>query len=77
VILDSRLRLPLESRLVQSVAAERENDVLVFCAAADEKKKTQLEQLGVRIETVPAVEPDGRPNLPAILRRLGQLEITL
>jgi diaminohydroxyphosphoribosylaminopyrimidine deaminase / 5-amino-6-(5-phosphoribosylamino)uracil reductase len=76
VILDSRLRLPLESRLVQSVTAERKNDVLVFCAAADEQKKTQLEQLGVRIETVPAVEPDGRPNLPAILRRLGQLEIT-
>jgi diaminohydroxyphosphoribosylaminopyrimidine deaminase/5-amino-6-(5-phosphoribosylamino)uracil reductase len=76
VILDSRLRLPPESRLVQSVAAERENDVLVFCATADEKKKTQFEQLGVRIETVPAVEPDGRPNLPAILRRLGQLEIT-
>ena len=76
VILDSRLRLPLESRLVQSVAAERKNDVLVFCAAADEQKKTQLQQLGVRIETVAAVEPDGRPNLPAILRRLGQLEIT-
>jgi len=76
VILDSRLRLPLESRLVQSVTAERKNDVLVFCAAADAQKKTQLEQLGVRIETVPAVEPDGRPNLPAILRRLGQLEIT-
>lgn len=76
VILDSRLRLPLESRLVQSVTAERKNDVLVFCAVADAQKKTQLEQLGVRIETVPAVEPDGRPNLPAILRRLGQLEIT-
>jgi diaminohydroxyphosphoribosylaminopyrimidine deaminase/5-amino-6-(5-phosphoribosylamino)uracil reductase len=76
VILDSRLRLPLESRLVQSVTAERTNDVLVFCAAADAQKKTQLEQLGVRVETVPAVEPDGRPNLSAILRRLGQLEIT-
>jgi diaminohydroxyphosphoribosylaminopyrimidine deaminase/5-amino-6-(5-phosphoribosylamino)uracil reductase len=76
VILDSRLRLPLESRLVQSVTAERKDDVLVFCAAADAQKKTQLQQLGVRIETVPAVEPDGRPNLPAILRRLGQLEIT-
>ena len=76
VILDSRLRLPLESRLVQSVTAERKNDVLVFCAVADAQKKTQLEQLGVRIENVPAVEPDGRPNLPAILRRLGQLEIT-
>ena len=76
VILDSRLRLPLESRLVKSVAADRKNDVIVFCASADEQKKAQLEQLGIRIETVPAVEPDGRPDLPAILRRLGQLEIT-
>jgi diaminohydroxyphosphoribosylaminopyrimidine deaminase/5-amino-6-(5-phosphoribosylamino)uracil reductase len=76
VILDSRLRLPAESRLVQSVAAERKNDVLVFCVAADERKKRQLEELGIRIEIIPAVEPDGRPNLPAILRRLGDLEIT-
>ena len=76
VILDSRLRLPLESRLVQNVAADRKNDVLVFCSSADEQKRAQLEALGIRIETVPAVEPDGRPDLPAILRRLGQLEIT-
>jgi diaminohydroxyphosphoribosylaminopyrimidine deaminase/5-amino-6-(5-phosphoribosylamino)uracil reductase len=76
VILDSRLRLPIESRLVQSVVADRKNDVLVFCSSADEQKKAQLEALGIRIETVPAVEPDGRPDLPAILRRLGQLEIT-
>jgi diaminohydroxyphosphoribosylaminopyrimidine deaminase / 5-amino-6-(5-phosphoribosylamino)uracil reductase len=75
VILDSRLRLPLDSRLAQSVAAERKNDVLIFCAAADEPKKTRLEELGIRVETVPAIEADGRPNLPAILRRLGQLEI--
>jgi diaminohydroxyphosphoribosylaminopyrimidine deaminase/5-amino-6-(5-phosphoribosylamino)uracil reductase len=76
VILDSRLRLPLESRLVQSVVAERRSDVLVFCASAEEQKKAQLEELGIRIETIPAVAPDGRPDLPAILRRLGQLEIT-
>ena len=76
VILDSRLRLPLESRLVQSAAAERNSDVLVFCASADEPKKSQLEQLGIRVEKVSEVEPDGRPNLPAVLRRLGQLEIT-
>ncbi len=76
VILDSRLRLPLESRLVQSVAADRKNDVLVFCASADEKKKAQLEELGIRVEAIRAVKPDGRPDLPAILRRLGQLEIT-
>jgi diaminohydroxyphosphoribosylaminopyrimidine deaminase/5-amino-6-(5-phosphoribosylamino)uracil reductase len=76
VILDSRLRLPLESRLVQSVAADGKNDVLVFCSSADEQKRAQLEALGIRIETVPAGEPDGRPDLAAILRRLGQLEIT-
>src|SRR5246127_956380 len=69
VILDSRLRLPLESRLVQSAAAERKNDVLVFCASADGQKKAQLEQLGIRIETIPAIEPDGRPDLPAVLKR--------
>jgi diaminohydroxyphosphoribosylaminopyrimidine deaminase/5-amino-6-(5-phosphoribosylamino)uracil reductase len=76
VILDSRLRLPLESRLVQSVAADRKNDVLVFCASADEQKKAKLEELGIRVESIAAVESDGRPDLPAILRRLGQLEIT-
>jgi len=76
VILDSRLRLPVNSRLVQSVAAERNNDVLVFCSSADEDKKTELEKLGVTIEKIPTIEMDGRPDLPAILRRLGELEIT-
>ncbi|HTT25076.1 MAG TPA: bifunctional diaminohydroxyphosphoribosylaminopyrimidine deaminase/5-amino-6-(5-phosphoribosylamino)uracil reductase RibD [Candidatus Sulfotelmatobacter sp.] len=76
VILDSRLRLPSNSRLVQSVAAERKNDLLVFCSSADEKKKAELEKLGVRIEKIPTIEMDGRPDLPAILRRLGELEIT-
>jgi len=76
VILDSRLRLPIDSRLVQSVAAERKNDVLVFCSSADEHKKAELENLGVRIEKIPTIEMDGRPDLPAILRRLGELEIT-
>jgi diaminohydroxyphosphoribosylaminopyrimidine deaminase/5-amino-6-(5-phosphoribosylamino)uracil reductase len=75
VILDSRLRLPIESRLVQSVANERKNDVVVFCSSADEEKKSQLEQLRIRIETLPA-GPDGRPELPALLRRLGEVEIT-
>jgi diaminohydroxyphosphoribosylaminopyrimidine deaminase/5-amino-6-(5-phosphoribosylamino)uracil reductase len=75
VILDSRLRLPLESRLLQSVAAGKKNDVLVFCSSADEQKKSQLERLGIRVEKVSAVDPDGRPDLAAILRSLGQLEI--
>ena len=76
VILDSRLRLPVDSRLVQSVAAERKSDVLVFFSEADAEKQTQLEELGIRLEQVPAAMPDGRPDLSGILRRLGQLEIT-
>ena len=76
VILDSRLRLPVDSRLVQSVAAERKSDVLVFFSEADTHKQTQLEELGIRLEKVPAVMPDGRPDLSGILRRLGQLDIT-
>ncbi len=76
VILDSRLRLPLDSRLVQSVKADRKNDVLVLSSAKDDRKKAQLEEIGVRVENLPATEPDGRPSFPSILHRLGQLEIT-
>ncbi|HME34105.1 MAG TPA: bifunctional diaminohydroxyphosphoribosylaminopyrimidine deaminase/5-amino-6-(5-phosphoribosylamino)uracil reductase RibD [Candidatus Sulfotelmatobacter sp.] len=75
VILDSHLRLPLGSRIVQSAAAERSNDVLVFCLSADAHKKQQLEQLGIRIENISARDPGGHPDLQAILHRLGQLEI--
>jgi diaminohydroxyphosphoribosylaminopyrimidine deaminase / 5-amino-6-(5-phosphoribosylamino)uracil reductase len=81
VILDSRLRLPLESRLVQSAAPKSPNqrpglpDVLVFCSTVDENRKPQLEERGVRVEPIAATMPDGRPDLPAILRRLGELEI--
>jgi diaminohydroxyphosphoribosylaminopyrimidine deaminase/5-amino-6-(5-phosphoribosylamino)uracil reductase len=76
VILDSRLRIPLESRLVQDAAANRRQDVLVFCSHADEQKRLQLEQIGIRVEKIASLEPDGRPDLAAILRRLGELEIT-
>jgi diaminohydroxyphosphoribosylaminopyrimidine deaminase/5-amino-6-(5-phosphoribosylamino)uracil reductase len=81
VILDSRLRLPLESRLVRSVAEDRrnedrQNDVLVFCTSAGEHSQAQLEANGVRVEKIAEVDSDGRPDIRAVLRRLGQLEIT-
>ena len=75
VILDSRLRTPLESRLVKSVVKGKD-DVLIFCSTSDERKKSQLEEAGIRVEKLPAAVPDGRPDMPTILRRLGQLEIT-
>jgi diaminohydroxyphosphoribosylaminopyrimidine deaminase/5-amino-6-(5-phosphoribosylamino)uracil reductase len=76
VILDSHLRIPLESRLVQSAASENTsgNDVLVFCASPDQNTRLELEARGVRVEQV-SRDSDGHPNIHAVLRRLGELEI--
>ena len=77
VILDSHLRLPLPSRLVQSVAkgGSARNDVLVFCSSPDKQKKSELEACGIRVEQMPSASSHARPDIHAVLRRLGQLEI--
>ena len=72
VILDSRLRLPLESRVVKTV----QDDVLVLCSFAEEKKKKQLQKRGIRVEQIPTATADGRPEMSAISRSLGKMEIT-
>jgi diaminohydroxyphosphoribosylaminopyrimidine deaminase / 5-amino-6-(5-phosphoribosylamino)uracil reductase len=74
VILDSHLRLPLQSRVVQSIGAGA-GDVIVFCSSADELKKHELAARGVRVEQVNA-DAYGRSDLRAILQKLGKLEIT-
>jgi diaminohydroxyphosphoribosylaminopyrimidine deaminase / 5-amino-6-(5-phosphoribosylamino)uracil reductase len=71
VILDSRLRLPLESRVVKTA----KDDVLVLCSFAEEKKKKQLHKRGIRVEQIPTATPDGRPEMSAISRTLGKMEI--
>ena len=43
VILDSRLRLPLDSRVVKTA----HEDLLVFCCFAEENKRRELESRGV------------------------------
>jgi len=59
VILDSQLRLPLTSRVVASA----QNDVLVLCSMAEEKRRKELEARGVRVEQVHlAAIPIGRPS---------------
>jgi diaminohydroxyphosphoribosylaminopyrimidine deaminase/5-amino-6-(5-phosphoribosylamino)uracil reductase len=77
VILDSCLRLPLNSRLVQSIRNEGtgKNDLLVICSSADGQKKAELEARGIRVEQLPPAI-DARPDMQAVLRRLGELEIT-
>ncbi len=75
VILDSRLRLPLESRIVQNANQLGAPDLIVFCSVHDEQKQAQFEKAGIRVEQIPGGASEGRPNLHAILRRLAELEI--
>jgi diaminohydroxyphosphoribosylaminopyrimidine deaminase / 5-amino-6-(5-phosphoribosylamino)uracil reductase len=86
IILDSRLRLPLESRVVKTA----NKDVMVFCAFAEAKRKRELESRGIMVEQLPLYEgteahvvggkplraADGRPDLRALVQRLGAAEIT-
>jgi len=72
VILDSHLRLPLESHLAKTA----QDDVLVLWSFAEEKKKEQLLKLGVRVQQLPAETSDGHPDIAAVLSFLGQMEIT-
>src|SRR5205807_9329634 len=71
-VLDSRLRLPLESRLAKTA----HDDVVVFCSFAEEKRRRALEERGIRVEQIPLGTGDGRPDLGKIARRLGEMEIT-
>ncbi len=86
VVLDSRLRLPVESRVVKTAR----EDVLVFCCLAEEHKRQELESRGVRVLQVPmhpafedgtipfpsGAPSDGRPDLARVLEKLGEAEIT-
>jgi diaminohydroxyphosphoribosylaminopyrimidine deaminase/5-amino-6-(5-phosphoribosylamino)uracil reductase len=87
VILDSRLRLPLDSRVVRTAR----EDLLVFCCFVEEHKRRELEARGVRVVRVPMHQPlddgtipfpsgaavrDGRPDLQAVLAELGKLQLT-
>jgi diaminohydroxyphosphoribosylaminopyrimidine deaminase/5-amino-6-(5-phosphoribosylamino)uracil reductase len=86
VILDSRLRLPMDSRVVKTA----HDDLIVFCCFAEEHKRQELEAHGVRVVQVPMFKaladgtipfpsgavPDGRPDLQRVLEELGKSEIT-
>jgi diaminohydroxyphosphoribosylaminopyrimidine deaminase / 5-amino-6-(5-phosphoribosylamino)uracil reductase len=71
VILDSYLRIPPTSRVIQTA----ENDVLVFCSTAEKSAEQALEAKGVRVKQI-AATTDGRPDFAAIVQSLGELEIT-
>ncbi len=70
VVLDSKLRLPLKSRIVATV----DDDLLVFTAASPASPKSRaLQKLGV--EVVHVKHAGGKINLAQVLRELGKREI--
>ena len=72
VILDSHLRIPVDSRIVASAA----DDLIVFCVDAADEKKDALESCGVRVERLPAGPEKRFPDLQCVLDRLGKMQIT-
>jgi diaminohydroxyphosphoribosylaminopyrimidine deaminase/5-amino-6-(5-phosphoribosylamino)uracil reductase len=80
VVLDSALRMPLESKMV----ATAQNDVVIFTVSKDERRIQELRSRGVRVEVLPAeagVPGDrssstglqaGRVPLGSVLDRLGE-----
>jgi len=72
VILDSHLRLSLESRIAKTA----QDDVLVLCSFAEKKKKQQLVKLGIRVQQLPAATSEGHPDMADVVQLLGQMEIT-
>jgi diaminohydroxyphosphoribosylaminopyrimidine deaminase/5-amino-6-(5-phosphoribosylamino)uracil reductase len=72
VIMDSHLRLPLQSRVAQTA----HDDVIVFCSLAEENKKQQLLEHGIQVEQVASAEVEGKPDFDVICRKLAEREIT-
>jgi diaminohydroxyphosphoribosylaminopyrimidine deaminase/5-amino-6-(5-phosphoribosylamino)uracil reductase len=71
VILDSSLRVPLESRIFH----DAHDDILVISSSPDKTRQGALEAKGIRVLQT-ASSAGGRPDFAAILRTLGKMEIT-
>jgi diaminohydroxyphosphoribosylaminopyrimidine deaminase/5-amino-6-(5-phosphoribosylamino)uracil reductase len=83
VVLDTKCRLPLTSRLVESA----NEDLIVFCArSASNDRQRALRQRGVVVETMPVLTPAQRGtgygdnartqiDLRSVLKRLGEMDL--
>ena len=70
VICDSRLRIPPDSQLCRTA---RDLPLIIAAAADDPAKRAALEACGAEVWLLPGT--DGRVDLPALMRRLGEREI--
>jgi diaminohydroxyphosphoribosylaminopyrimidine deaminase / 5-amino-6-(5-phosphoribosylamino)uracil reductase len=74
VVLDSRLRTPLDSQLVRTA----KNDVLIFFVEAASAAEQALKSHGIRLERLANAQESApaRVSLAAAIQRLGALDIT-
>jgi diaminohydroxyphosphoribosylaminopyrimidine deaminase/5-amino-6-(5-phosphoribosylamino)uracil reductase len=72
VVVDSALRLRLDSKLVRTA----QDDVLVFCTIPVSERQRALEALGVRVERVEAAPGGPRVSLKRVIERLGEMQMT-
>ena len=70
VVVDSDLRIPLDSKLCTSAG---EFPLLVACCRCDQQKKRELEALGAEVCVLP--EKDGRVDLRELLVLLGKKQL--
>jgi diaminohydroxyphosphoribosylaminopyrimidine deaminase/5-amino-6-(5-phosphoribosylamino)uracil reductase len=66
IVLDSALRMPLDSKMV----ATAQNDLVIFTVSNDEARIRELTTRGVRVEVLPAEA--GRVPLAKVLGKLGE-----
>ena len=71
VVVDSRLRIPLDSRLCQTA---KDCPLLVACVEADDGKRQALEALGVTVCVCPM--KDGHVDLRYLMQLLAQRQIS-
>jgi diaminohydroxyphosphoribosylaminopyrimidine deaminase/5-amino-6-(5-phosphoribosylamino)uracil reductase len=71
IVLDSQLRLPLTSRILEGV----EDDLLIITRSEDDIRRQALTARGARILAIDA-QAEGGISLRALLEYLGQQEIT-
>lgn len=66
VVLDSALRMPLDSKMVKGA----QNDIVIFTVSKDEARAEELRKRGVRVEVLSAEA--GRVPLGKVLDTLGE-----
>ncbi len=72
VVLDTQLRLPLESKLLRSA----DRDVLVFCSNVPENRRLALSAAGLSVKEIESDPGNTHPSLLSVLKELGKMQVT-